>query len=180
VQGGGAARPATWLGAIRSSRRATASPRRRHEHLRARPPAAPVGAVHARRERPGAGEGQDHPADAIIFDLEDAVAPDAKPDARSKAVAAASSGEYGNRELTIRCNGLDTQWGAADIAAAATSGAAAVVIPKVSSVGGLDQVSALLDSSGARAEMMIWAMIETPTAVFDVRAIAAHPRVNCS
>ena len=58
------------------------------------------------------------PADAIIFDLEDAVAPDAKPDARAKAVAAVQSGLYGNRELTIRCNGLDTQWGADDIAAA--------------------------------------------------------------
>ncbi len=52
-------------------------------------------------------------ADAIIFDLEDAVAPDAKPEARDAAVAAVQSGEYGNRELTIRCNGLDTQWGAA-------------------------------------------------------------------
>ncbi len=53
------------------------------------------------------------PADAIIFDLEDAVAPDAKPEARGKAVAAVRSGEYGNRELTIRCNGLDTEWGSA-------------------------------------------------------------------
>ena len=56
------------------------------------------------------------PADAIIFDLEDAVAPDAKPDARAKAVAAVGSGLYGGRELTIRCNGLDTEWGVADIA----------------------------------------------------------------
>ena len=57
------------------------------------------------------------PADAIIFDLEDAVAPDAKPAARANAVAAASSGEYGHRELTIRCNGLDTEWGEADLTA---------------------------------------------------------------
>jgi citrate lyase subunit beta/citryl-CoA lyase len=118
------------------------------------------------------------PADAIIFDLEDAVAPDAKDAARPNAVAAASSSEYGNRELTIRCNGLDTPWGAADIAAAATSGAAAVVVPKVGSVAYVDQVSALLDSAGAPATMMVWAMIETPTAIFDVRAIAAHPRVS--
>ena len=118
------------------------------------------------------------PADAIIFDLEDAVAPDAKADARPKAVAAASSGEYGNRELTIRCNGLDTQWGADDLAAAATSGAAAVVIPKVASVAYVDEVSARLDAAGAPADMTIWAMIETPTAIFDVRAIAAHPRVS--
>ena len=116
------------------------------------------------------------PADAIIFDLEDAVAPDAKPDARAKAVAAVQSGSYGTRELTIRCNGLDTQWGADDVAAAAGARPAAVVIPKVDSVDGVDRVAALLDSAGA-TEVMIWPMIETPTAVFDVRAIAAHPRV---
>ena len=118
------------------------------------------------------------PADAIIFDLEDAVAPDAKEVARRNAVAAASSGQYGNRELTIRCNGLDTPWGADDIAAAASSGASAVVIPKVNSVAALDQASALLDAAGAPSSLMIWAMIETPTAIFDVRAIAAHPRVS--
>jgi citrate lyase subunit beta / citryl-CoA lyase len=117
-------------------------------------------------------------ADAIIFDLEDAVAPDAKEAARPNAVAAAGSGEYGNRELTIRCNGLDTPWGADDLRAAATSGASAVVIPKVSSVGYLDEVSAILDAAGAPASLRIWAMIETPTAIFDVRAIAAHPRVS--
>jgi citrate lyase subunit beta/citryl-CoA lyase len=118
------------------------------------------------------------PVDAIIFDLEDAVAPDAKATARPNAVAAASSGQYGKRELTIRCNGLDTPWGADDIAAAASSGAAAVVIPKVASVGTLDRVSTLLDEGGAPAELTIWAMIETPTAVFDVRALAAHHRVS--
>ena len=117
------------------------------------------------------------PADAIIFDLEDAVAPDAKPEARTKAVAAVQSGLYGNRELTIRCNGLDTQWGSDDVTAAAGAGPAAVVIPKVDSVEYLDQVAALLDAAGA-TEVMIWPMIETPTAVFDARAIAAHPRVG--
>ncbi len=117
------------------------------------------------------------PADAIIFDLEDAVAPDAKEAARPNAVAAASSGEYGSRELVIRCNGLDTPWGADDIAAAARSGAAAVVIPKVASVDYVEQVSQLLTAAGAPDSMMIWPMIETPTAIFDVRAIAGHPRV---
>jgi citrate lyase subunit beta/citryl-CoA lyase len=117
-------------------------------------------------------------ADAIIFDLEDAVAPDAKEAARVNAVAAASSGEYGSRELTIRCNGLDTPWGIDDLAAAAQSGAAAVVIPKVGSVEYLDQVSDRLDAAGARPDMRIWAMVETPTAIFDVRAIAAHWRVE--
>ena len=117
-------------------------------------------------------------ADAIIFDLEDAVAPDAKEVARANAVAAASSSEYGTRELTIRCNGLDTPWGVDDLAAAAQSGAAAVVIPKVSSVAALDQVSDRLDAAGAHADMKIWAMVETPTAILDVRAIAAHWRVS--
>lgn len=118
------------------------------------------------------------PADAIIFDLEDAVAPDAKDSARVAACAAAASGQYGRRELTIRCNGLDTPWGPADLAAIATSTAAAVVVPKVSSVAYLDQVSSRLDAAGAPESMTVWAMVETPTAIFDARAIAAHPRVS--
>ena len=118
------------------------------------------------------------PADAIIFDLEDAVAPDAKEAARGNAVAAASSGEYGHRELTIRCNGLDTPWGADDLAAAARSSAAAVVIPKVTSTDHLNEVDAKLRAAGAPDDMTIWAMVETPTAIFDIRSIAAHPRVN--
>ncbi|MEZ7962595.1 MAG: CoA ester lyase [Ilumatobacter sp.] len=116
-------------------------------------------------------------ADAIIFDLEDAVAPDAKPDARARAVAAVQSGEYGNRELTIRCNGLDTEWGADDIAAAGAASPSAVVIPKVDTVEQVDAVSAQLDAAGASVDTMIWPMIETPTAMFNVRSIAAHPRV---
>jgi citrate lyase subunit beta/citryl-CoA lyase len=116
------------------------------------------------------------PADAIIFDLEDAVAPDAKPDARGKAVAAVRSGLYGNRELTIRCNGLDTEWGSDDVTAAAGAHPAAVVIPKVDSVGYVERVASLLDEAGA-SDVMIWPMIETPTAMFNVREIAAHPRV---
>jgi citrate lyase subunit beta/citryl-CoA lyase len=117
------------------------------------------------------------PADALIFDLEDAVAPDAKADARRQAVEAARSGEYGHREITIRCNGLDTPWGADDLAAAATAGPAAVVIPKVGSARYLAEVSEQLDVAGAPPELRIWAMIETPTAIFDARAIAAVDRV---
>jgi citrate lyase subunit beta/citryl-CoA lyase len=117
------------------------------------------------------------PSDALIFDLEDAVSPDAKPDARRNAVAAAGSGEYGQREITIRCNALSTEWGADDLSAAATSGVSAVVIPKVNSLQDVDDVSAALDKAGAPPSLMIWAMIETPTAIFDVRKIAAHPRV---
>ncbi len=117
------------------------------------------------------------PADAIIFDLEDAVAPDAKPQAREQAAAAVASGEYGRRELTIRCNGLDTQWGADDIAVAAAAKPSAVVIPKVSTVAYLDDIAARLDAAGADTTT-IWAMVETPTAILDARAIAAHPRVT--
>ena len=111
------------------------------------------------------------PADAIIFDLEDAVAPDAKELAREQACAAVASGEYGGKALTIRCNGLDTPWGAADLRAAAAAGPAAVVVPKVS---GIEHLQAVVELVG---ETPIWAMIETPVAVFDVRAIAAYPQV---
>ena len=115
--------------------------------------------------------------DAIIFDLEDAVSPDSKDIARAQAIAAVNSGEYGKRELTIRCNALATPWGHADVAAAAKASVSAVVIPKINSVAEVNEVSAALDAAGAPKEMMIWAMIETPTAIFDCREIAAHPRV---
>jgi len=118
------------------------------------------------------------PTDALIFDLEDAVAPDAKPEARANAVAAAGSGEYGGREITIRANGLDTPWGADDLTAIATSGAAAVVVPKVGSAAYLDDVSTRLTAAGAPDSLTIWAMVETPTALLDIRQIAGHPRVD--
>jgi citrate lyase subunit beta/citryl-CoA lyase len=118
------------------------------------------------------------PADAIIFDLEDAVAPDGKPGARERAVAAVRSGEYGHRELTIRCNGLDTEWGADDLAAAGAAGPSAVVVPKVDSVEYLEAISTRLGSAGAEPSVAIWAMIETPAALFNIREIAAHPRVD--
>ena len=116
--------------------------------------------------------------DALIFDLEDAVSPDAKDAARVNAVQAASSGAYGKREITIRCNGLDTPWGADDLVAAAKSCAHAVVIPKVDSVATLNEVSRRLDAAGAPSSMTIWCMLETPTAIFDARAICAHSRVS--
>ena len=119
------------------------------------------------------------PADAIIFDLEDAVAPDAKEAARENAVAAAGSGEYGRRYLTIRCNGLDTPWGADDLAAAATAGASAVVVPKVSGAEHLAEVVQRLEQAGAPDELRVWPMVETPAAVFAVRDIARSERVGC-
>jgi citrate lyase subunit beta/citryl-CoA lyase len=112
------------------------------------------------------------PADAVIFDLEDAVAPSAKGDARAQACAAVQSEQYGGRELTIRCNGLDTPWGHDDLAAAAAAGPAAVVVPKVSGAGHLDDVAALV------GDTRLWAMVETPAALFAIREIAAHPSVD--
>ncbi|MGI9601311.1 MAG: HpcH/HpaI aldolase/citrate lyase family protein [Acidimicrobiales bacterium] len=118
------------------------------------------------------------PCDAIIFDLEDAVAPDAKELARDQAVAAVASGDYGNRQLTIRANGIDTDWGRDDLAAIATSGASAVVVPKVSGALHLDAVSTLLDEAGAPSELTIWPMIETPAAIFAAREIAWFDRAS--
>jgi citrate lyase subunit beta/citryl-CoA lyase len=111
-------------------------------------------------------------ADAIIFDLEDAVAPDAKQAARANAVAAVQSGDYGRRVLTIRCNGLDTPWGADDLKAAAAARPAAVVVPKVSGPDHLREVAAIV------GDTPIWAMVETPAAVFAVREIAAFEGVS--
>ena len=113
------------------------------------------------------------PADAIIFDLEDAVAPDAKETAREQACAAVQSGKYGGRTLTIRCNGLDTPWGEADLKAAAAAGPHAVVLPKVSGPDHLAAVAAVVGEA-----TRIWAMVETPSAMFSVREIAAHPQVD--
>ncbi len=121
---------------------------------------------------------RDIPADAIIFDLEDAVAPDAKPAARDQAAAAVMSGTYPGRELTIRCNGLDTPWGADDLAVAAQAGPDAVVIPKVSGAAHLEEVCRHLNAAGASTHTRIWAMVETPTALYNVRDIAGHERVS--
>ncbi|WP_425591007.1 HpcH/HpaI aldolase/citrate lyase family protein [Candidatus Neomicrothrix sp.] len=112
-------------------------------------------------------------ADSLILDLEDAVAPDAKAEARDNVVAALTSGEYGNRELTIRVNGLDTDWHADDLAAAAAAGPAAVVVPKVNSPADVAAIEAGLQAGGAPEHTKIWAMVETPQAMLDCANIAA-------
>ncbi len=117
------------------------------------------------------------PCDAIIFDLEDAVAANAKAEARDAAAAAVRSGDYGRRLLTIRCNGLATEWGSDDLAAAGEARPAAVVIPKVETLATLDEAASRLDAAGATGTV-IWAMIETPASILDVRLLAAHPRVS--
>ncbi len=118
------------------------------------------------------------PADAIIFDLEDAVAPDAKESARAQACAAAASGEYGKRELTIRANGLDTPWGADDIRAIAEVGPAAIVIPKVANAAHLAMIADSLEAADAPDHTTIWAMVETPAAIFAAREISGFDRVS--
>ncbi|MCU0268605.1 MAG: CoA ester lyase [Acidimicrobiales bacterium] len=111
-------------------------------------------------------------ADALILDLEDAVAPDAKPEARARVCAAAASGDYGRKEVTIRVNGLDTQWNADDLRAAAQAGPAAVVVPKINSADDVHAVEQALESGGAPDHTRIWAMVETPAGIRNAVAIA--------
>lgn len=118
--------------------------------------------------------------DAMILDLEDAVAPDAKPEARAQAVAAVAGGGFGGRELIIRCNGLDTPWGAEDLAAAAAAGPDAILVPKVNGPDDIKTYDAAIAAAPARTAL--WAMIETPAAVFELRAIgqaAQTSRLTC-
>ena len=113
------------------------------------------------------------PADALILDLEDAVAPEAKPAARERVCAAVASGEYGRRELTIRVNGLDTPWHDEDLRAAAKAGPDAVVVPKVNSAADVHAVERVLEQAGAPDRTRIWAMVETPVAILHAKEIAA-------
>lgn len=110
------------------------------------------------------------PADIVILDLEDAVAPEAKEDARAAAIAAVRQGGFGTREVAIRANGIDTEWGAADLAAIAASNANAVLVPKVSSPEDIEHYQSALAS--APPKMQLWAMIETCASVFALDAIA--------
>jgi citrate lyase subunit beta/citryl-CoA lyase len=116
-------------------------------------------------------------ADALILDLEDAVAPDAKEEARQRVSDAAGSGEYGSREVTIRANGIGTRWHDDDVRAIATSGAAAIVVPKVDRPEDVDRVASALDDAGAPSDLAVWAMLETPLAVANAPAIASHDRI---
>ena len=120
------------------------------------------------------------PIDGVIFDLEDAVAPDAKPAAREAAAAAVASGEYGRRTLTIRANGIGTEWHDADLVAAAQAGPDAVVVPKVNSAAEVARLVDALERAGAPDHTTLWAMIETPVAILDALAIArASERLTC-
>ena len=113
------------------------------------------------------------PVDAIIFDLEDAVSPDAKVEARTTLKSALGHGGYGSRYKIIRINGLDTEWGAADLAALRDAPADAILVPKVNGAADIDAVQALLGK-----DTPIWAMIETPAGVLNANEIAAHPALE--
>ncbi|MTI18419.1 CoA ester lyase [Rhodobacteraceae bacterium RKSG542] len=110
-------------------------------------------------------------ADGLILDLEDAVAPDAKAVAREQVCAAVKAGGYGHREVVIRINGLETDWGAEDLAAAVQAGADAIAIPKVSSAEDLAYVRQVLGELQAEPTAL-WAMLETPLAMLNAKEIA--------
>lgn len=118
------------------------------------------------------------PADGFIVDLEDAVAPAAKDSARTIVAAALAEGGYGGRELVLRVNGLDTPWGHADLAAAATMPLDAVLLPKIESPDRVRLTISLLDALGAPERLRTWCMLETPLGILYAREIAAaSPRL---
>ncbi len=122
---------------------------------------------------------RDLSADAFIFDLEDAVAPEAKNQARDNVVAASRQGGYGDSEVIIRVNDLATQWGLDDINAAANSGATAVLLPKVEAADSLKNALKRLDEAGAPSGMNLWIMAETPRGVLDLdRIMVDQPRLK--
>ncbi len=114
---------------------------------------------------------RDLAADALIFDLEDAVAPEAKFAAREQVRQALVAGGYGRREILIRVNGLNSDWGAADLKMAATAGAHGVLLPKVESAADVPSAEAILVAAGAPGDLALWCMMETPLGILRAEAI---------
>ena len=117
-------------------------------------------------------KGRSLPADVLILDLEDSVAPDLKATARQNIVDAVQEGGYGNREIVVRVNPLGTPWGHDDVTTLARCGADVMLIPKVESADTVRQVAALMEASGATDDMAIWCMIESPRGVLRAEEIA--------
>ncbi len=113
------------------------------------------------------------PADCIIFDLEDAVAPDAKVTARKQICEAVRSGAYGDRELIVRINGLDTQWGVDDMRDAAEANPHVILVPKVNCALDVERASHMLDAVDSDGNIGLWAMMEEPLGILNAREIAA-------
>jgi citrate lyase subunit beta/citryl-CoA lyase len=116
------------------------------------------------------------PVDGIIIDLEDAVAPDAKEQARLQVVEAVKAGGFGAREVFIRINGIDTPWHSDDLTAASQAAPDAILVPKIAEVEQLERVGQRLLDMKADLKTRIWAMIETPSAIFNIQALAAEAR----
>jgi citrate lyase subunit beta/citryl-CoA lyase len=116
------------------------------------------------------------PADGIILDLEDSVAPDAKNAARQQVVDAVKAGGFGAREVFIRINGVDTPWHADDLSAAAHAAPDAILVPKVSNPDTLELIGRRLLDMHSDHKIRIWAMIETPRAIFNILSIAAEAK----
>ncbi|WP_366654284.1 CoA ester lyase [Fodinicurvata sp. EGI_FJ10296] len=117
-------------------------------------------------------------ADSVVFDLEDATAPDAKPAARNAVVERLRAGGLAPREVLVRINALDTPWGPADLDALATAGADGIVLPKVESPDVITDAGRRLDTLGAPPGLAIWCMVETPMGVLNVRELAAVAAVG--
>jgi citrate lyase subunit beta/citryl-CoA lyase len=111
------------------------------------------------------------PVDALILDLEDAVAPDAKAVAREQVIAAVKAGGFGRREVAIRVNGANTPWGKEDLIAAAQAGPDAILLPKVSTPGDITLTAKAIRDAGAPEHTRLWAMMETPTAILNADSI---------
>jgi citrate lyase subunit beta/citryl-CoA lyase len=119
------------------------------------------------------------PADCLILDLEDAVAPEAKDAARAQVAAAIRAGGYGQREIIIRTNGTATDWFAGDIAAAGCCGADALLLPKVETAASIAEALRQLSNAGAPADLPLWIMTETPLGILNLKDIlAAEPRIR--
>ncbi len=119
---------------------------------------------------------RDIPADALILDLEDAVAPDAKEEARAQIVHAVTRGGYGKREIAIRVNGLDTPWGIDDIKAAVAAGPDAILVPKINSAEDVARAETALIQADAKPGLQLWCMIETPLAILNIQSIGAKAK----
>lgn len=113
------------------------------------------------------------PADMVVFDLEDAVAPEAKEGARAAVCAALAAGGYGARELVVRVNVLGSEWFNPDIVAVAAAAPHGILVPKVGSAADVAEIEQALDDADAAAELALWVMVETPLAVLNLGEIAA-------
>ncbi len=118
------------------------------------------------------------PADALILDLEDAVAPSAKEESRERVRDAVKQGGYAPRYVMVRVNGFDTEWGVGDIAEITPAGPGGIVIPKVESAKMIEDVRVQVGKAGGSSDILLWCMLETPRGILEVAEIAAVPGIG--